>query len=167
VSPGRLLLPRTIRLDDSDERVFPRAAGPEEWAVSGAFAFAGVHDPEGLDAKGRQAFVRGFLGTASFGWSTFVAVAEIDPAEYEAVVESLAAHLLDHYGAPDRSAALAAAREEAEFAAGLCTHPVNTLLAVERDLEDRGIVERFRAIEPRRAADHARIWEIDPEGTDA
>ena len=32
--------PRTIRLDASDERVFAQAAEPEEWAVSGAFAFA-------------------------------------------------------------------------------------------------------------------------------
>ena len=32
--------PRTIRLDASDEHVFERAAAPDEWAVSGAFAFA-------------------------------------------------------------------------------------------------------------------------------
>ena len=31
---------RTIRFDMSDDAVFERAAPPEEWAVSGAFAFS-------------------------------------------------------------------------------------------------------------------------------
>ena len=31
---------RTIRFDASDDTVFAHAAGPDEWAVSGAFAFA-------------------------------------------------------------------------------------------------------------------------------
>ena len=68
--------PRTVRFDISDTRIYETAAAPDEWAVSGAFAFAGV-DSETLVGKARQAFVRGFLGTTSFGWSTFVTVAEI------------------------------------------------------------------------------------------
>ncbi|MGI9386569.1 MAG: DUF6505 family protein, partial [Methyloligellaceae bacterium] len=35
---------RTIRFDESDDHVFDRAAAPDEWAVSGAFAFAEI-DP--------------------------------------------------------------------------------------------------------------------------
>jgi len=151
--------PRTVRFDISDTRIYQAAAAPDEWAVSGAFAFAGA-DPATLDGKERQAFVHGFLGTASFGWSTFVTVAEISDAEYEAVVRALAAHAIECYGAPNIEAALPAAREEAAFAAGLCEHKVNTLLSVERDFGDEGIVERFRVVEPSREADHARIWTI-------
>ena len=33
-------LARTLRFDESDERVFERAAEPDEWAVSGAFEFS-------------------------------------------------------------------------------------------------------------------------------
>jgi hypothetical protein len=151
--------PRTVRFDISDTRIYEIAAAPDEWAVSGAFAFAGA-DPATLVGKTRQAFVHGFLGTASFGWSTFVAVAEISDAEFEEVVRTLAGHAVDRYGAPDLEAALPAAREEAAFAAGLCDHKVNTLLCVERDLGEEGIVERFRVVEPTREPAHARIWTI-------
>ena len=65
----------TIRFDASDCQVFERAAEPKEWAVSGAFAFADA-DPSTLTAKRRQSFSNGFLGTASFGWSTLVCVVE-------------------------------------------------------------------------------------------
>lgn len=157
--------PRTVRFDVSDTRIFDTAAAPDEWAVSGAFAFADI-DPETVDSKRRQAFVHGFLGTASFGWSTFVTVAEITEAEYEEVVLALAGHAVDCYGAPDIATALPAAREEAAFAAGLCDHKVNTLICVERDVGADGIVERFRVIEPSREPDHARIWTIvDDDGS--
>ena len=41
---------KTIRFDASDERVFELAAAPEEWAVSGAFAFADLA-PEAVAGK--------------------------------------------------------------------------------------------------------------------
>ena len=156
---------RTIRLDQSDERVFSCAARPGEWAVSGGFVFAD-DDPATLAGKDRQAFAYGFLGTASFGWSTLATVAEIGFVEYEDVVEALAQHLLSRFGAPDIAAARAAAREETEFAASLCSHRVNTLIAVERSWGPQGIVERFRAVEMPRDAPHATIWTIEGEGGD-
>jgi hypothetical protein len=152
--------PRTIRLDGSDERVFAAAAAPGEWASSGGFVFAD-HDPAQLAGKERQAFIHGFLGTDSFGWSTLVCVAEIAFADYEQVIERLARHLLAEFGAPDIDAARNAAREEAEFAASLCTHRINTLLAVERSWGPQGIVERFRTIEAPRETPHATIWKIE------
>jgi hypothetical protein len=151
--------PRTIRLDVSDTHVYEHAAEPEEWAVSGAFAFAGA-DPDSLNAKQRQAFARGFLGTTSFGRSTFVCVAEISDAEYQSVVAALADHAVSAYGAPDIETAMTAAREEAEFAASLCDHKINTLLSVERDIEDGRIVERFRVVHPPAEPRHAKIWTI-------
>jgi len=156
---------RTIRLDASDEHVFERAAGPDEWAVSGAFAFADL-DPARLGGKAQQAFRSGFLGTSSFGRSTLVAIGEIKPEELEGVIEALALHFLERYGAPSVEAARAAARGEVEFAISLCEHRINTLLAVEREFGTDGIIERFRVIRPRGPASHARIWTIVDDETD-
>ena len=153
--------PRSIRLDTSDVYVFRQTAEPGEWAVPGSFAFVD-RDPAGFDNKEKLAFRSGWLGTESFGRATLVEVAEIDEAGFFQVVERLARHFVAHYGAPDLAAALPAAREEADYAASLCDHKAHTLLALERSLEDQGLVERFRVIRPERAGDHARIWELVP-----
>jgi hypothetical protein len=155
-----LKLLRTIRLDPSDEFVFTAAAPPGEWAVSGAFLFWD-RDIQTLAGKERQAFRAGLLGIESFGWSTLVAVAEADPAEVDRATEMLAARLVEHLGAPDQGAARAAAADEIAFAASLCDHPVNTLIAVQRDLENGEIRERFRTLKPKEDLHaHARAFEI-------
>jgi phenylpyruvate tautomerase PptA (4-oxalocrotonate tautomerase family) len=143
-----LKLPRTIRLDPSDTFVFRRSAEPGEWAVTGTFLFdpAGV---EALDTKGRTAFRSGFLGIGSFGWSTLAVVTDASAQERESVVAQLAARLVEHLGAPDLDSARAAAEEEVAFAASLCDHPAQTLLALHRTLEDGTIRERFRTLRPR------------------
>lgn len=151
--------PRTIRFDASDDHVFARAAAADEWAVSGAFAFADA-DPETLAGKELQAFKNGFLGTASFGHATLVAVAEMPDDAFAGVVQALARHFVEHWGAPSIDAALPVARAEADFAAGLCDQPVNTILAVEREFGPDGIVERFRTVEPAGERPHARIWTL-------
>jgi hypothetical protein len=151
--------PRTIRLDGSDLRVFEPAAEPGEWAVPGGFEFAGI-DLARLTGKARQAFGGGWLGLDSLGRSTLVEVAEIDEAEYAAVVRRLTAILIERFGAPDVLAAATEARAEAKYAAGLCEHKLHTLLAIEREPGAAGIVERFRVIRPSRAQDHAKIWTI-------
>jgi hypothetical protein len=158
-----LRFPKTIRFDASDERVFETAAAADEWAVSGAFAFADA-DPASVAGKAKQAFTSAFLGTTSFGWSTFVAVAEITQGQFEAVIDALASHFVERYGAPSPTAARPAARTEAEFAVSLCAHPINTLLAVERAFGPDGIVERFRIITRDGAPAHAKIWTIGPDG---
>lgn len=164
-----LRFPRTIRLDQSDTSVFDIAAEPGEWAVSGAFAFADLAEDD-LRGKTRQAFAHGFLGLKSFGRSTLVVVTEIDPTTYQHVIDDLAQHFVAQYGAPNVEAARSVAEEEAAFAASLCDHPVNTLLAVSREIEDRGIVESFRVITPDAPKSHAKIWEIvetqDEDGKD-
>lgn len=154
-----LRFPRTIRLDESDAAVFDLAAAPGEWAVSGAFAYSELM-AQGLQGKTRQAFAHGFLGLESFGRSTLVVVTDIDQASYDGIVELLAQHFVDRYGAPDIAAARPVAEEEAAFAASLCDHPVNTLLAVSRELEERGVVESFRVITPDAPKSHTKIWEI-------
>lgn len=158
--------PRSIRLDSSDLNVFHRAAEPGEWAVPGSFAFI-ERDPAGFSNKDKIAFQGGWLGTQSFGWSSLVEVAEIDAPSLLDVVGRLARHFVEEYGAPSIAEAMPAARAEADYAASLCTRKAYTLLSLERDFSDEGIVERFRVIKPDRAREHARIWEILPDDDDA
>jgi hypothetical protein len=146
-----LKLPRTIRLDPSDTFVFERAAEPGEWAVSGAFVFWD-RDHAALSQKQRVAFRSGFLGIDSLGWSTLAVVTEATEVEREAAVVQLAQQLLTRFGAPGMEAARTAAESELAFAASLCDHAPQTLLAVQRSVEGGEIRERFRTLRPREAA---------------
>jgi hypothetical protein len=137
---------RTLRLNDDDPRHFTSAAATGEWAVSGGFIFAD-REPAMLIGKDLAAFRTGFLGTESFGWSSHAEVSEISEAQYEAVLEALARHLVEHFDAPDHAAARAFAEEEGTFVQGLCDRALGTVLAVERSFGPQGIVERFKTIE--------------------
>jgi hypothetical protein len=144
-------LARTLRFDDSDERVFERAAEPDEWAISGAFEFSNWTEAQ-LTGKARQAFTNGWLGLESFGRATFVATAQIEQAEFDALTARLAQHFVDVYGAPDLAGAMPVAEEELRFMAGMCEdHDPNTLLVVQRELVSAGVSESFRAIKAQEA----------------
>jgi hypothetical protein len=139
---------RTIRLDPSDAFVFEQAAEPGEWAVSGAFVF--WHgNPQMLEGKQRAAFRGGMLGIDTLGWSTLAQIVEASDREQEEAVNLLARRLMERFGAPDRAAARAAAEEEIAFAASLCNHPLDTLVAVHRSYADGAIRESFRTLRPR------------------
>lgn len=157
---GRFL--KTIRFDASDTFAYPLAADPDEWAISGGFAFADI-TPEELTGKTRQAFANGLLGLTSFGRTTFTAVANITADEREHVIDRLARHLIDVYGAPDMSEARAAATGEIAFIEDLVQDTViNTLFCVSRELDDNGqIVESFRKLE--RRIDGGPIYLSDEE----
>ena len=137
---------KTIRADSSDTFVFDKAAGPGEWAVSGAFMFANL-DPATLSGKRRAAFRSGFLGIGSFGWSTLAQIVEVAAEERATAVALLATRLVEHCGAPDLATATAAAEEEIEFAASLCNHPAGMLIAVSRRYETETIRESFRTLQ--------------------
>ncbi|MDP3415988.1 DUF6505 family protein [Falsiroseomonas sp.] len=151
-------LPRTLRLDPSDTVIFPDAAEPGEWAVPGGFAFWN-EAPEALSGKRRQAFRGGFLGLASFGWSTLVEVAEATEAQHAAALAALAQHIRAQHGAPDDAAAEEAAREELGFAESLCDHPPGTVLALSRSIEDGQVRERFRTLH-RREQRHSQFTSL-------
>lgn len=141
-------LARVIRLDESDGNVFETPGEAGEWAISGAFAFSDWTE-DNLKGKPRQAFSNGWFGLATGGRSTFVAVARITEAEYEAEVKRLADHFVDAYGAPDLEAAMPVARQELEHMRDMCDdQDDNTLMVVSRTLEDAGIREQFRVIPP-------------------
>ncbi len=149
-------LPRTLRLDPSDTVVFERAAEPGEWAVTGSFLF-GDADPAAMDPKERAAFRAGFLGLASFGFATLTEVAAIEEEEWTRIVDAFAQGLVERFGAPSLAEAKDAAREEIDFAASLCGHPVGTVIAMHRRLDGSGIREQFRTLQPRETDSlHAR-----------
>ena len=145
-------LARVIRLDDSDLNVFDRAGTVGEWAIAGTFAFSDWTE-EQLTGKARQAFANGWLGLESFGRSTFVAVArDTAPARY-GLVAALAAHFVERYGAQSVEAARHVAEAEIEQMVEMCSNQDdNTLLVVERSLEESGVRERFRIIAPQGAS---------------
>lgn len=157
-------LARTIRFDESDDNVFRAAAQAGEWAISGAFAFSDFSEDD-LTGKPRQEFRNGWLSVESFGRATFVAVAQIEQSEVDALAMRLAAHFVECFGAPSVADALPVAEGEIGHMLDLCAeHRANTLLVVERTLEDVGVREAFRVIEVQEAgvadvlgpmADHA------------
>jgi hypothetical protein len=144
-------LARTVRFDQSDEQVFELPAQPDEWAISGAFEFSDW-TKEMLTGKPRQAFANGWLGLESFGRATFIATAKIEQAEYAALIDRLAAHFVDAYGAPDLDAARPVAEDELRFMRELCEEQdPNTILFVTREMVEAGVSESFQAIKPKEA----------------
>ncbi|MEM1198662.1 MAG: DUF6505 family protein [Pseudomonadota bacterium] len=157
---------KAIRFDGSDDNVFPKGAEPDEWAVSGSFAF-GDMEPDQLTGKLKQAFANGLLGLRTGGRTTFVTVSDMTDSEYEEAVQLLIDHLITEFGAPSPEAAEPHAREEIDFIADLCSEkPVNTLFAVSREVDDEGnLREAFHEIkrgDPSQQ-DHAKIWEVVPD----
>ncbi len=148
---------RTIALDPSDTFVFDAPAEPGEWAVSGAFRFCD-RDPATLSGKDRSAFRSGFLGVKSWGWSTLVQIVPATEDDRRALVELLAAQLVERFGAPDLATARPAAEEEVAFAQSLCTHPISALIAVHRSVGADGVRESFRRLQLREGQRHGKAF---------
>ncbi|NSX55562.1 DUF6505 family protein [Parasulfitobacter algicola] len=140
-------LARAIHFDESDTRIFHNPARTGEWAISGGFEFSNWGEAD-LTGKARQAFANGWLGVETFGRVTFVAVTQIEDNEFNALIESLAQHFVDVYGAPSLDAATNVAKEELAHMAELCEdQEPNTLVTVQRELTEAGVKESFRTIE--------------------
>jgi hypothetical protein len=156
---------RTIRLDPSDTFIFPVSAEPGDWAISGAFVFSEM-EPSTLAGKELAAFRSGFLGVPSLGWSTLAQIVEADEADRAAAIELTARCLLDRFGAPDLGAARQAAAEEIAFAASLCDHPPDTLIAVHRAAEGGSIRESFRSLRPRPGSPRWPVFSFLDDGVE-
>lgn len=157
---------RTIRLDPSDTFVFDRAAEPGEWAVSGSFVFLN-DDVSALEGKARSAFRGGFLGVRSLGWSTLVQIVDATERDYLDVVQTLADRLVAKFGAPTAKDAEIAAEAEVAFASSLCSHPVDTLIAIHRGEENGEIRETFRSLQPKDGPKPLRAFAfLELEGED-
>ena len=145
-------LARVIRLDDSDTEVYTAAANPGEWAIPGTFAYSNWTEDD-LTAEARQAFTHGWLGMESFGRATVVAVTAITEAEHAALIDHLAFHFTESWGAPHIEAARPVAEEEIAQMMALCAdQPDNTLIVLERELSAAGVKDRFRLIPPQSAS---------------
>ena len=144
-------LARAIHFDESDQRVFHSPARTGEWCISGGFEFSNWSEAD-LEGRAKQAFTNGWLGVETFGRVSFVAVTQIEPMEHDALVQALAQHFVDMYGAPSVEAARPVAEAEIAHMAELCDeHAPNTLLTVSRELTEAGVKEAFRVIEPQEA----------------
>ncbi len=140
-------LARAIHMDDSDRNVYFSPARTGEWCLSGGFEFSDWSEAD-LVGKARQAFANGWLGLETFGRVTFVAITPIEETEYSDLVDRLARHFVDVYGAPSVDAARGVAEDELRYMADLCSeHDENMLLAVHRELSDEGVRESYSAIE--------------------
>ncbi len=144
-------LARAIHFDESDMNVFHTPARTGEWCLSGGFEFSNWSDAD-LTGKARQAFTNGWLGLETFGRVTFIAVTQIEPAELDALIENLAQHFVNMYGAPSLNDAKTVAKDEVMQMVDMCDgQPPNTLMTVTRELTDSGVKESFRTIEPKDA----------------
>lgn len=155
---------KTIHFDQTDNNVYDITAEGDEWAISGAFSFSSATEDD-IRGKTKQAFTNGFLSLESFGRSTFATVSEIDEETQAKLVERLAQHFVEHYGAPAVKPALPIAQNELTFIADLCAeHPINTVFTVRRFFDDTGeIHEEYRTITPPSEPLHTRVWEIVEE----
>ena len=103
----------------------------------------------------------------SLGWSTLAQIVEADERDRAAAIDLTARCLLDRFGAPDLAAAREAAAEEIDFAASLCDHPADTLIAVHRRHDDGTIRETFRSLQARPGTQRWRAFSfLDAEGED-
>lgn len=140
-------LARAIHFDESDQRVFANPARTGEWCISGGFEFSNWGEAD-LVGKPRQAFANGWMGLDTGGRATFVAVTQIEASELEQVIDQLAQHFVQYYGAPDATAARPVAAEEVAAMCDLCAdHAPNTLLTVSRSLTEAGVKESYRVID--------------------
>lgn len=152
---------KTIQFDPSDSFVFEKAAEPDEWAIPGGFAFAGIAE-DAFAGKSRQAFSNGFLSLETFGHSTFVSVTEVSVEQADALTQRLAQYFVDCHGAPSLEEATAVAQGEIDFALELCRDaPVNAVFALRRFFDEAGeLREEFHLVTPPGEKLHARVWDI-------
>ena len=158
-------LARAIHFDESDTRVYPVPARTGEWCIPGGFEFSNWTEAD-LAGKARQAFSNGWFGLETTGRVTFVAVTQIELAEFNRMIDMLAEHFVTYYDAPNPDAARPVAAEEMGLMAELCDeHAANTLLTVSRELTDTGVREAFRVIEPQEADLGQFAIHETPDGT--
>ncbi|MEM9630267.1 MAG: DUF6505 family protein [Pseudomonadota bacterium] len=139
-------LARAVHMDDSDRNVYFSPARTGEWCLSGGFEFSDWTEAD-LTGKARQAFANGWLGLETFGRVTFVAITPVEELEFNGLIDRLAQHFVDVYGAPSIEAARSVAAEELAYMSELCAeHDENTLLAVQRELTEQGVKESYSAI---------------------
>ena len=110
--------------------------------MTGAFRFA-HRDPATIRPRELQVFKHSWFGLESFGGGALVEVAELPDSVHEELGRRLAAYLMTEYGI-NPGPAIETAQEELAFAADLCSHPIKTVLALDREFNEQGLIETTR-----------------------
>ena len=152
---------KTIRFDPSDVQVFDHAANPDEWAIPGGFEFSSLKEAQ-ISGKLKQAFSNGFLSVETFGFSTFVSVAEILQNEREVLTTNLVERFINEFDAPSYPEARLAADAELNYVSEMCEDvPINSIFTVRRFFDEQGeIREEFRVVDAPGLKPHTRVWEV-------
>jgi hypothetical protein len=135
--------PRTLAVPSKASPFIQPISG--EWAVTGAFRFA-HRDPATFRGKELRAFKHGWLAIESFGEAALVEVAELDAANYDSLLRRLAAQVMAHYGVTNPTEAVQTAAEEMAFAESLCDFASGTRLALDREFNEQGLIEKARVV---------------------
>jgi hypothetical protein len=111
---------RAVRLDDSDDHIFPGcgAARDGEAVVTGGFAVCDFDTAPRCDPPCHCA--SSFLAIGSRARCSIAEVVEVGEADLEAQAEALAWHLVKVWGAPSWEAAHRVALEELRHTAEVC-----------------------------------------------
>ena len=142
------------RIEDASERLHRNAVKDFEWQ------WTVIDDPAKVNAwalpGGKSAVYTGLLQMAQtddelavvMGHEASHAIARHAGERIFAspLARRLAAHLLDAWEAPDATIAVEFARAEIEFALSLSHHPSGTILALEREFNEQGLIERTRVV---------------------
>ena len=111
---------RAVRLDESDEHVFRScgAAREGDWLVTGGYAVCEFNTSPRCDPPCHCG--SSFVAVGSRARCSVAAVAEIAAADLEALIDTLAWHLVKSWGAPSWEAARRAAEDEVRHTAEVC-----------------------------------------------
>ena len=153
-------LAKTIQLDDSDKKVYLTSAEQGEWAVTGTFLFTDI-DPTSWNKKQQISFRDGWLGTDTFGFSTFVQVSDFSEKQKDEVTHKLSAFIYETFNPPGMLSAFNAAEKEIHDMSSLCDHPIGTILSIKRELNDEEINEKIRIVNQKVEDIPVPIWTVD------
>ena len=111
---------RAVRLDDSDDHIFPAcgAAADGEWVVSGGYAVCDFDSAPRCDPACHCE--SSFVALGSRRRCSIAEVVEVPETGIDDQVEKLAWHLVKDWGAPSYEAARAVAEEEVRHTAEVC-----------------------------------------------
>ena len=111
---------RAVRLDDSDERVFPScgAAKDGEWVVTGGYAVCDFARRRRCEPSCHCE--ASFVAVESRARCSIAEVVDVSDADVEAEVDALAWHLVRGWGAPSWEEARRLAAEEVRHTVEVC-----------------------------------------------
>ena len=153
-------LAKIILLDDSDKKIYPQPSKHGEWAITGTFMFSNV-DHNYWTKSEQIAFRDGWLGLETLGYSTFVQITSLSKKQKHIIIERIASIIHERFHPPSDQVAVEAATDELNDMIALCEHPIGTLLAINRELNEKDIQEKVRTVQLPTDSSLIPIWAIE------